>query len=143
MTDKVKILLIDDDLEFINNFGNFLERRGYEILKAGSGSHGIEVAENEKPHLILCDLIMIDMNGDEVIRHIKASNPDAIFIMMTAYVDESTKIKLKALGAHSFIEKVVKFIPTEAYIRQVLEENKIIHGRSDIGRNPVVGDTGK
>lgn len=127
MTDKIKILLIDDDIEFINNFGRFLERRGYEVLKAGSGSHGIEVAEKEKPHLILCDLIMIDINGDEVLKRVKVSNPDTIFIMMTAYVDDKTKIKLKILGAHSFIEKVVKFIPTEEYIRQVLRENNQVH----------------
>lgn len=127
MTGKIKILLIDDDLEFINNFGNFLERRGYEVLKAGTGSLGIEVAEKEKPHLILCDLIMIDINGDEVLKQVKTSTPDTIFIMMTAYVDDNTKIKLKTLGAHSFIEKVVKFIPTEAHIRQILEEKNIIH----------------
>ena len=122
-----KILLIDDDLEFINNFGNFLERRGYEVLKAGSGSHGIEVAEKEKPDIILCDLIMIDINGDEVLKHVKMSDPNVIFIMMTAYIDEKTKIKLKVLGAHSFIEKVVKFIPTEEYIRQVLKEKNAVH----------------
>jgi len=131
MTGKIKILLIDDDLEFINNFGNFLERRGYEVLKAGSGSHGIEVAEKEKPHLILCDLIMIDMNGDEVLKRVKLSAPDTIFIMMTAYVDEKTKTKLKILGAYSFIEKIIKFIPTEEYIRQILKETNRAHKDKD------------
>ncbi|MFH1996857.1 MAG: hypothetical protein ABIJ27_07710, partial [Candidatus Omnitrophota bacterium] len=61
------------------------------------------------------------------LKRVKASNPDVIFIMMTAYVDEKTKIKLKVLGAHSCIEKVVKFIPTEEYIRQVFNEKNAVH----------------
>ena len=125
MTDKIKILLIDDDFDFINNFGRFLERKGYEVLKAGSGNHGIEVAKEKKPHVILCDLIMLDINGDEVLKQLKASNLDTIFIVVTSYVDEKTKVKLKVLGAHSFIEKIVKFKPTEEYIRKVLEEKGI------------------
>lgn len=119
---KIKILLIDDDYEYVNNFGRFLERRGYEVLKSGSGTFGVETAEKEKPHVILCDLIMIDIDGDEVLKKVKASNPDAIFIIVSAYVDDKTKDRLQKLGAHSFIEKIVLFKPTEEYIRKVLKE---------------------
>jgi len=122
MTNKVKVLLIDDDFEFVNNFGWFLERRGYDVLKAGTGDYGIEVAEKEKPHIVLCDLLLIDMNGEEVLNKVKQINPDTIFIIVSAYVDEKTKARLIGLGAHSYIEKLVKFKPTEEYIRQVLKE---------------------
>jgi DNA-binding NtrC family response regulator len=127
MEDKAKILLVDDDTEYVNNFGAFLERKGYIVLKSGTGRFGIEVAEKEKPNIILCDLLMRDITGEMVFNEVKEKRPDTIFIVVSAYVDEQTKERLKKLGAHSFIEKIVLFKPTEAYIRQLLEEKNIIH----------------
>lgn len=126
MTDKIKVLLIDDDFEYVNNFGWFLERKGYEVFKASNGMHGIEVAKQEKPDVVVCDLLMIDINGDEVLKKVKSENPNSIFIIASAYVDDKTKEKLKNLGAHSFIEKIVKFKSTEEHIRKVLQENKAV-----------------
>jgi DNA-binding NtrC family response regulator len=111
----------------VNNFGAFLERKGYIVLKSGTGRFGIEIAEKEKPNIILCDLLMLDINGEKVLKEVKEKCPDTIFIVVSAYVDEQTKERLKKLGAHSFIEKIVLFKPTEAYIRQLLEEKNIIH----------------
>ena len=122
MDSKTKILLIDDDAEYVNNFAWFLERKGYTVLKANSGREGIRIAQEENPHLVLCDLIMLDINGDEVIRKIKISNPHIITIMVSAYVDEQTKEKLKKLGAYSYEEKIVRFKPTEEFIKRVLKE---------------------
>ena len=126
MAEKAKILLIDDDYEYVDNFGKFLERRGYNVFKASNGSFGIEVAEKEKPHIILCDILMIDIDGDEVLKRVKALSPDSIFIVVSSYVDEKVKEKFKKLGAHSFIEKIVLFKPTEEYIREVLKEQGVI-----------------
>jgi len=122
MDSKTKILLIDDDAEYVNNFAWFLERKGYNVLKANSGREGIRIAQEENPHLVLCDLIMLDINGDEVISKIKTSNPEIITIMVSAYVDEATKEKLKKLGAYSYEEKIVRFKPTEEFIKRVLKE---------------------
>lgn len=121
MTDKIKILLIDDDTEYIDNFGWFLERKGYEVFKAGCGKYGLEVIEKERPQIVLCDLLMLDINGDEVIVQAKTLSPNTIFIIVSAYLDEKTKERLRQLGAYSFIEKIVRFKPTEEYIRKTLD----------------------
>ena len=125
MGNKIKILLIDDDADYVDNFGWFLERKGYSVFKATSGREGIKIAQKENPRIVLCDLIMLDINGDEVIRKIKSFNPDTITVMVSAYVDDQTKEKLKKLGAYSYEEKIVKFKPTEEYIRRILEKKHI------------------
>ncbi len=84
MENRAKILLIDDDYEYVNNFGKFLERRGYAVLKSGTGRFGIELAEKEKPNIILCDLLMLDINGEEVLKEVKKKSPDSIFIVVTS-----------------------------------------------------------
>ena len=119
-------MLIDDDYEYVDNFAWYLQRKGYKVLKSGTGTFGVELAQKERPHIILCDLLMLDINGDEVLKRVKASNPKTIFIIVSAYVDENTKAKLQKLGAHSFIEKIVKFKPTEEYIKSVLEKEGAI-----------------
>ena len=126
MKNKIKILLVDDDMEYVDNFGWFLERKGYEVLKAGSGREGIDVANKEKPDIMLCDLIMLDINGDEVVKQVKILSPNTICVMISAYVDDQTKTKLKNMGAYSYEEKIVKFKTTEEYIRHVLKKHNLI-----------------
>lgn len=126
MTEKFKVLIVDDDMEYVNNFGWFLERKGYAVLKAGSGREGIDIAVKERPHIMLCDLLMLDINGDEVVRQVKAASPDTICIMISAYVDDQTKTKLKNMGAYSYEEKIVKFKATEEYIRHVLKKHNLL-----------------
>ena len=126
MSDRIKVLLIDDDVEFIDNFGWFLDRRSYKVFKACSGGYGIEIAKEENPQVILCDLLLTDMNGEEVLKEVKRTNPNSIFIIMTAYIDGKTHARLTGLGTHSFIEKIVEFKPTEKHIGEALKEKGII-----------------
>jgi len=122
MKKRAKVLLIDDDYEYINGFGDFLSRMGYDVYKTGTGTDGIRLAKEEQPDIVMCDLLMLDINGDEVLKEIRKDSPDSIFIMVSAYVDDKTKDRLRKLGAHSFIEKIVVFKPTELYIRNLIAE---------------------
>ena len=53
-----KVLIIDDDADFVESVENLLEARGYEVVSASNGKEGIEVARKEKPNLIILDVMM-------------------------------------------------------------------------------------
>ncbi|MBI5713206.1 MAG: response regulator, partial [Chloroflexi bacterium] len=67
-----KILIIDDDLDTLKLVGLILQRQGYQIVAANSGSQGLAKAAAERPNLILLDVMMPDMEGYEVTRRLRA-----------------------------------------------------------------------
>jgi DNA-binding response OmpR family regulator len=103
----IKILVVDDD----NYIRSFLQKRltalGYDILLAENGEHGLQIAEEERPHLIISDWMMPKMDGTEFCRHIK-NHPDlryAYFILLTARDSAEDKIEGMEQGADDFMTK--------------------------------------
>lgn len=121
MTKKAKILIVDDDIKFVNDLSRYLELIGYEAYKAGSGGHGIEVIEREKPDVLLCDLKMLDINGERVIKEAKAISPKTIPIMITGYSDERTEKRLKKIGAYTFVYKPIVLRDLVKTIKKAVE----------------------
>ena len=66
------ILLIDDDEDMLALTGRWLEKAGYRVTKASSGTGALELISGEKPDLILLDYAMPGMNGPEVLREIRS-----------------------------------------------------------------------
>jgi DNA-binding response OmpR family regulator len=103
----IKILVVDDD----NYIRSFLQKRltalGYHILLAENGENGLQIAEEERPHLIISDWMMPKMDGTEFCRHIK-NHPDlryAYFILLTARDSAEDKIEGMEQGADDFMTK--------------------------------------
>jgi two-component system response regulator HydG len=105
---KIKIAIIDDEIEFVNNLAKGLEILGYEVSKAASGSHGIEVINKNKPDVVLCDYKLDDMDGTQVIMRSRTNNPDTIYMMVTAYYDEAFDDIFRKAGAKDVIYKPIQ-----------------------------------
>ncbi len=81
-----KVLMIDDDAEFVEAISNLLDARGYEVVTASNGKDGIEMAKQEKPDLILLDVMMTTKSeGFDVARemHADESIKNTPIVMMT------------------------------------------------------------
>lgn len=81
-----KILLIEDNTEIRENTSEILELAGYQVLTAPNGKVGVELAQHEKPDLIVCDIMMPELDGYGVL-HILSKSPDTStvpFIFLTA-----------------------------------------------------------
>jgi DNA-binding response OmpR family regulator len=106
MSDKIRILYIEDEPEMIELTRMVLEREGFEVLGAMGGNEGLEKIKQEKPDLILLDLMMPEMDGWEVYRRIKVDKDmaDIPIIIVTA----KTQSVDKALGLH--VAKVDDYI---------------------------------
>ena len=109
-----KVLIIEDEKELAEILEAYLERGGYEALKARSGDRGLELWREQKPDMVLLDLNLPGMDGIDVARTIRQSS-DTPIIMVTARVDEVDRLLGLALGADDYITK--PFSPREVVAR--------------------------
>jgi CheY-like chemotaxis protein/CRP-like cAMP-binding protein len=104
---KTKILLIEDNQEMRENIAEILELSDYEVCTAANGKLGVETAHKENPDLIICDIMMPELDGYGVL-HILNQNPDTAsipFIFLTAKADKSDFRKGMNLGADDYLTK--------------------------------------
>jgi DNA-binding response OmpR family regulator len=102
-----KILFIEDESALQKTFGEILKQEGYEMISALDGEIGIQLAQKEKPDLILLDLILPRINGFDVLRTLK-QNPETKRIPVIVLTNlEGVKEVDRAidLGAKSYLVK--------------------------------------
>lgn len=102
-----KILVIEDNLEVRENLAEILELSGYEVTTAENGKVGVQIARNKTPDLILCDVMMPELDGFGVLRildqHPKTA--DIPFVFLTAKAEKDDFRKGMNLGADDYITK--------------------------------------
>ncbi|MBE9504960.1 MAG: response regulator [Proteobacteria bacterium] len=107
--DEKKILIIDDSEYFVELLKVFLKRTGTTVLTAGAGSAALKLVADEKPDLILLDLIMSAMDGEEFCRLVR-SNPeskDIPIVMITGALNLIDSEKSLQMGCNNFMTKPV------------------------------------
>lgn len=103
----MRILIVDDERVQREILADFLNERGYETVTAKDGTSALERFKASYFPLVLLDHRMPDINGDELLRQMKAINPMVHAIMITAYGSVDTAVQVMKLGADDFIEKPV------------------------------------
>ncbi len=107
-----KVLVIDDDLDMCILLNRFLTKHGYEVDTANSGIKGVEKFKEQKFDIVLCDYRLGDKkDGKEVLKDIRAIDPQTIVLIMTGYSDIKTAVDVIKLGAYDYIAKPL--IPDE------------------------------
>jgi CheY-like chemotaxis protein len=105
---KPRIVAIDDEVEFIDVLENYFGLRGYDINVAVRGAKGIEIVKEKMPDVVLMDLKMPGIDGDEVLKLFKSMTPSPKVIFITAYDDGGkTKARLLKMGAYACLDKPV------------------------------------
>jgi len=102
-----KILIVDDEPDFIEMIQMRLEANGYKVVSANDGLQGLEAARTEKPNLILLDVMMPGMDGFETIRKLRrdADTRGIPVIMLTARGESPSIFKAQELGAADYLIK--------------------------------------
>lgn len=101
------VLVIEDDLPVQQNIQDLLELEGYQVLTANNGSHGLHLALSHQPDLVLCDIMMPQVDGYQVLRHLQ-QDPHVRhipFIFLTAKTDLNELRCGMNLGADDYITK--------------------------------------
>lgn len=105
---KPRIVAIDDEPDFIDMLQTYFEPRGYEINVALRGAKGIELVKEKKPDVVLIDLKMPGIDGDEVLKLLRSLDPAPRVIFITAYDDGGkTKARLLGMGAAACLDKPI------------------------------------
>ena len=114
-----KVLVVDDDPGIVKVVRAYLEQDGFRVLVAHDGKKAMQIARNERPDLVILDLMLPEMDGWDVCRALRKES-DVPVIMLTARVEESDKLIGLELGADDYVTK--PFSPRElvARVRSVL-----------------------
>ncbi len=104
MDGKTRILVVDDEQKILNVIEAYLIKEGFEVLTASDGEEALNIFKNEQIHLIILDLMLPKISGEEVCNKIRATSSVPI-IMLTAKTEEDNKIEGLAIGADDYITK--------------------------------------
>ncbi|MBI4965483.1 MAG: response regulator [Desulfomonile tiedjei] len=132
----VKVLLVDDEQEFVDALADRLETKGFIITKAFSGEEGLAKLREKEVDVVVLDVLMPVKDGTETLREIKQANPLVEVIMLTGHATIESAIEGLKLGAYDYLMK-----PTEtpnliakilrAYARKSEQEERIRRAEID------------
>jgi DNA-binding response OmpR family regulator len=111
---KATVLVVDDERKIRELVRSYLEREGYAVLEADTGQRALETASRAEPDLVVLDLMLPDISGEEVARSIRSVS-DTPIIMLTAKAGEDDRIAGLRLGADDYLVK--PFSPRELVAR--------------------------
>ena len=111
MENQIKIMVVDDELGICKNVEKILTKNNYSVVHTQSASQALEMMKNGSFSLLISDIVMPEMNGLELLKHVAREVPDIKTVMMTGYASTNTAVKAIRLGALDYIPK--PFTPDE------------------------------
>ena len=100
-------LVVDDEPSVFHFIHDYFTPKGYDVTAAATGAEGLRRLREERPHLLLLDIILPDMDGRKVLREAKAIDPALSVIMLTGVVDEAIGRQALRAGAFDYVTKPV------------------------------------
>jgi DNA-binding NtrC family response regulator len=104
---NAKVLLVDDEEDFVETLSKRLEMRGLKVTGAHGGEKAVELVDEKQFDAIVLDLAMPGMDGLETLKVIKENHPDAEIIILSGKGTIKSSIEAMKLGAEDFLEKPV------------------------------------
>jgi DNA-binding response OmpR family regulator len=132
-----KLLLIDDSQDIQKLVGMFLERDGYEVVRATNGQEGLRQLAQTQPDLVLLDIMMPEVDGWETCRRMREISNIPI-IMLTAKAQEMDVVRGLEMGADDYVTKPFDLSELRARIQSLLRRAKQIESEEKL--SPVLND---
>jgi DNA-binding NtrC family response regulator len=102
---KIKLLIVDDEIKFLDSIAKRLEMRDFDVTKATNGTEALEVARSKKFDIALLDLKMPGMNGQEVLEILKGEHKFIEVIILTGHGSLDSAVECTKLGAFDYLPK--------------------------------------
>jgi len=152
MENNKSILVVDDEPNIRRVLEAVFAKDHYQVFTAENGRKALDIIGSE-PNLdvVLCDLIMPDMNGVEVLRAAKETNPALSVVMITAHGTIRTAVEAMKLGAFDYITKPFDMDEIKLVVKNALERRQLLTENADLRRelrsrfkfDEIVGSSGK
>lgn len=105
MSSQIKLLLVDDEVKFLDSIAERLVLRGFDVTKAYNGTEAIEAARNRKYDLALLDLKMPGLDGTKVLKILKEEHKYIEVIILTGHGSLESAVECTKLGAFGYLPK--------------------------------------
>ncbi len=141
------VLGVDDEQANLDSLERIFAREGWRFLRAGTGPAALELLRDEPVDVVLTDLMMPGMSGQELLRAVRAVAPDAEVVLMTAYGTVDAAVAAMKDGAYDFLTKPLKRHAVLKSVTQALEkrrlvlENKQLRARLAGAEQPIIGQS--
>ncbi len=118
-----KLLIIEDDTDLAEAIGKKFSNSGFEVVCATEGRHGVQLAESERPDVVLLDLMLPDVDGTDVCRHLRQRSAIPI-IIVTARTEEAERVAGLEIGADDYVTKPFSLNELVARTRALLRRTQ-------------------
>lgn len=140
------ILIVDDEQKILEVIASFLESQNYQVFQAENGAKAFEIFEKENISLIILDLMLPDLSGEEICKKIRRTSRVPI-IMLTAKVEESDVLEGLEIGADDYITKPFSLkeliARVKAILRRTSEEPVPLFNKNSYNGGDLILDFGK
>jgi DNA-binding NtrC family response regulator len=135
--EKINVLLVDDEVDFLSTITKRLAKRGLNTIKADTGSLALELLKENDVDVVVLDMKMPGMDGIDTLKEIKRQNPLVEVIMLTGHASVEAAIKGMELGAFDYLMKPTEidelcYKLEDAYHKKILQEQKIKQMKNEL-----------
>jgi len=124
MDNPIRVLVVDDEKDFLFTMDYWLRTKGYEVMTASNGQEAIEIINKKPVDIIFLDMHMPVMDGVETLKNIRELNKDTPVIIITAYAADEKRIEAEKYGVSGFFYKDKDFTESSTLIETVLRRHK-------------------
>jgi DNA-binding NtrC family response regulator len=126
MTDKVRILVVDDELVIRESLHGWLKKSGYQVDTAEGGSAALAMLEKTPYDLLFLDIMMPVMSGIEVLEVVKEDYPQTLVVMITAYGSVDTAVEAMKGGANDYLMKPFDPDQLSLLTEKLMQQKKLL-----------------
>jgi DNA-binding NtrC family response regulator len=127
-----RILVVDDEPEMLSACGKILKALGHQPFPVQNGVLAIQLLQEEKYDLVLCDLLMPDIDGMQVLRAVQKYSPNVPVIIFTAYGTIDRAVSVMKEGAFDFIEKPFEAEHLKIILEKGLHQQNLVRERDNL-----------
>ncbi|MBK8032732.1 MAG: response regulator transcription factor [Chloroflexi bacterium] len=128
--ESASILVVDDEAALRYSVSKTLQRVGYSVREASNGEDALDIIRGEMFDVVLTDIRMPPgLDGVELVRRIKDTDPDTVVILMTAYPSLNTAVEALRLGAHDYLIKPSSSVDIRASVQRGIERARSLKRR--------------
>ena len=120
------VLIVDDERPNLDSLERTFTKEGWRVALAASGEEALEAVRRDRPDVVVTDLMMPGMGGEELLRAVKAIAPEIEVVLMTAFGTVEGAVAAMKDGAYDFITKPVKRHAIVKSVRQALERASLV-----------------
>ncbi|MGE4555452.1 MAG: response regulator [Desulfovibrionaceae bacterium] len=120
----MRLLLVDDETEFLEMMGKRLVHRGIDTSVADSGRKALDILDNKEIDAVVLDVKMPGMDGLQVLQEIKRRKPGMVVVLLTGHADLDTAVQGMDSGAFDYLMKPVALEELLAKLHEAMDERQ-------------------